>query len=120
MNPGPEPIVRHFIACKDFTGLPNGSDFSLVQVTHVLQFAPGATFLLADKLCLFVVLTDCRGNQTFGIDFVAVGDSLQQRLIATGLRFTVDFRDPLEVCCVPIVLRDIIFAKRRQYEFQLL
>ena len=112
------PVVRYMILCEDWGTDPENprrvNIMGLLSNIRSLEDPPYP--LLFRELCVFLALTEARGEGKAQI--ICVLEETGQRIFATPRREVVFSPDPLEVVAVPFRICDCLFPKPGLYSIQ--
>ena len=114
------PVVRHFIACERIQRSPDGRQYSLLNLVHVIRPSEGAEYpYRRDELCFFVQMTDGRGTNSFQLQLVILEDEETTNRTTPGIARDLG-PNPIAVHGWSLTLRNILFPRAGLYEFRLL
>jgi hypothetical protein len=110
------PIVRYMLLCEDWKLDPprRVTIIGLISNIHALDESPYP--LLCRELCVFLALTECRGQADCQI--VCVLEETGQKVFETPKRVISFGPDPLEILAVPFRIRDCPFPASGLYSVQ--
>jgi hypothetical protein len=114
---GPQPIVRYLIACEDIqTDASSPRKVTLVNLISAIHSLDQPPFpLLYREVCVFVQMTECRGEADVEIRIVHA-DSGQFAYPGPAVPWRAALpTDPLETVGLPFRLRDIEFSEAGLY-----
>ncbi len=112
------PVVRYMILCEDWSTDPHNPRRVniLGLLSNIRSVDEPAYPLLLPELCIFLALTEARGQGTAQITCVLEEDG--RKIFATPRREVTFPPDPLEVIGVPFRIRDCLFPKAGLYSIQ--
>jgi hypothetical protein len=117
---GPSPTVRYLIACEDIQADPNNPHrISLVNVVSTIRSQGQPPYpLLFRELCVFVQLTECRGDADVEIRVVHADTGRFAYPGPLSPWKAALPNDPLAVVGLPFRIRDLDFEESGLYWIQ--
>jgi hypothetical protein len=112
------PVVRYMILCEDWETRAEDSTHvtihGLISSIRSLDHPPYP--LLYEEICIFLLLTECRGNGSAQI--ICIFEESGEKVFETPMREVKFGPNPLEVVALPFRIRDCPFPRPGMYSVQ--
>jgi hypothetical protein len=115
------PVVRYMLLCDDVRPDPDHPNCSHVEclMSNIVSLEDPHFPLLREMICVYLVLTECRGKGRVQVRVSYVDTTPEQVLFGTP-EHEVNFSgvDPLETVGIPFRIRDCRFPQAGRYSVQ--
>jgi len=112
------PIVRYMILCEDWETRPDDSTHVTIHglISSIRSLDQPPYPLLYEELCVFLLLTECRGIGSAQI--ICVFEETGNKVFETPMRDVEFGPNPLEIVALPFRIRDCPFFRPGIYSVQ--